>query len=440
MRDAILTKGPVAETILSQTLPMMIGMVAMVAFNLIDTFFVGKLGKDALAAMSFTLPVIMLEGAIAMGLGMGASTVISHAIGRGDQEAVKRLTTDSLVLSVLIVLITVIVGLLTMDPLFRLLGAEGEHLELVKQYMRIWYPGVVCVVIPMVGNAAIRAAGNTRIPSMLMLCAIGINLVLDPLLIFGIGIFPRWELAGAAAATVVSRATTLVVVLVVLHKRFNMLTAARPTLRELLNSWKQLLSIGVPAMLTQLLVPLTVGLLMRLISTFGAAAVAATGLAYRIEMFALSPLMALSAVIVPFVGQNSGANLPERVREGIDFSYRFAMLLGAGVFLLFMGCGHWIVDRFTTDPETAAIGTAYLGFIGIGFAGVGVARVSEQSFNALKKPLYATALVALRMLVLLLPMALLGAHLYGIVGLYAGAGIGSALAGVIAVPLLQKKL
>ena len=207
---ANLTEGDPGKTIMKLTGPMMIGMIGMVIFNLVDTLYIGRLGTEALAAMSFTLPVVMLQGSISMGLGVGVSAVISRAIGAGNQEKVKRLTTDSLFLSVLIVTSFVVLGYLTIDPLFRLLGAEGELLILVKQYMSIWYVGVPFVVIPMIGNSAIRAAGNTVIPSGIMLTAITVNIVLDPLLIFGIGPFPRMELAGAALATVIARSTTRV--------------------------------------------------------------------------------------------------------------------------------------------------------------------------------------------------------------------------------------
>jgi len=240
-----LIDGPVARTLLNLTIPMIIGMVGIVAFNLVDTFFVGQLGTQELAALSFTFPIIMVIGSLAMGIGTGASAVISQAIGRGDHNKVQRLTTDSLILSFLLVAFFVAFGMLTIEPLFRLLGAEPEIIPLIREYMVIWYPGVLFLIIPMVGNNAIRATGDTKTPSAIMLVAVVVNIILDPLLIFGLGPFPMLGLEGAAIATVVSRAITLVVALWVLYYRDRMMTFELPAPKELIDSWKSILYIGM---------------------------------------------------------------------------------------------------------------------------------------------------------------------------------------------------
>ncbi len=251
MNRARLLEGPIRKTIVSLTIPMSVGMIGMVIFNLVDAYFVGKLGTAYLAAVGFALPVVMLQGAISMGLGVGASSIISRAIGRGDVQQVQRLTVDSLGLSVILVIVLVLVGLLTIDPLFTFIGARGEMLALVRGYMAVWYLGVPFVVIPMVGNNAIRAAGNTVIPSAIMLIAIIVNGIFDPLLIFGVGPFPRLELRGAALATILARFTTMAASLLFLHFRFGMLTRVLPTRKQLATSWGQILHVGAPASLTQ---------------------------------------------------------------------------------------------------------------------------------------------------------------------------------------------
>lgn len=187
---AILTEEPVGKTLTKLTWPMVIGILGMVTFNLADTFFVGRLGTLELAALSFTFPVVMVVSSLALGLGIGTSSVVSRAIGEGDEAKVKRLTTDSIILSFLVVGVFVVVGRLTIEPVFRMLGATPDILPLVKQYMQIWYPGMIFVVVPMVGNSAIRATGDTKTPSAIMLIAVTVNFIFDPLFIFGIGPFP----------------------------------------------------------------------------------------------------------------------------------------------------------------------------------------------------------------------------------------------------------
>ena len=238
---AILIRGSIGKTISKLTLQMWIGILGMQVFNLVDTFFVGQLGAKQLAAMGFTFPVVLVVNSIALGLGIGASAVISRAIGKGDQYEMQRLTTDSLFLSFVIVTAFVIGGLFTIGPLFRALGAKPEILKLINSYMRIWYIGMPFVVIPMVGNNAIRATGDTKTPSIIMITAVFINLTLDPLLIFGFGPFPRLELAGAATATVFSRATTFIMALWILHHRERMITLHIPRLEEIFASWKRIL-------------------------------------------------------------------------------------------------------------------------------------------------------------------------------------------------------
>jgi putative MATE family efflux protein len=187
---ASLTEGPIGHTLFRLSVPMFFGIFSAIAFNIVDTFFVGQLGTLQLAAMSFTFPVVSLIGGLSLGLGAGASAIISRAIGRGDHQEVQRLTSDSLVLSLLIVVFFVIIGLLTMDQVFYLMGATPDIMDMVKDYMRIWYPGMAFIIIPMVGNNALRATGDTKTPMKIMLVSFIINLVLDPLLIFGLGPFP----------------------------------------------------------------------------------------------------------------------------------------------------------------------------------------------------------------------------------------------------------
>ncbi|MFH1864288.1 MAG: MATE family efflux transporter, partial [Candidatus Eisenbacteria bacterium] len=218
------------------TAPMILGMVGIHLFHLVDTFFVGRLGTQELAAMSFTFPVVFVIQGMSLGLGLGASAVISRAIGEGDWGRVRRLTTDSLALAFLIVAFLIVVGLFTIDPVFRLMGATDEFMPLIRSYMLVWYPGMIFVVMPMVGNNAIRATGDTRTPSLIMITAACVNGVLDPLFIFGIGPFPRLELAGAALATVIGRSITFTLALLILARRERMLTRSFPGLRALWHS------------------------------------------------------------------------------------------------------------------------------------------------------------------------------------------------------------
>jgi putative MATE family efflux protein len=440
LKGASLVQGPVGKTLIKLTIPMVVGVLGMVLFNLADAFFVGQLGTTELAALSFTFPVVLVIASLALGLGTGASAVISLAIGEGDRHKMQRLTTDSLLLALLIVACFVVIGLLTIDPLFHLLGATPEILPLIKQYMNIWYFGMIFVVIPMVGNNAIRATGDTKTPATIMLVAVAMNFVVDPLLIFGLGPFPRLELRGAAISTVCARATTMLVALYVLAHREKMLTFQKPSLREVINSWKKVLYIGLPTAGTRMIVPLTTGVITGILAKYGPAAVAGYGVSTRIEFFSLSVLRALSVVLAPFVGQNLGANKLHRVIAGIRYSKRFSLVWGAAMYILLAAAARPIASIFSDNPQVISIIVLYLRIVPLGYGLQGVLVLCAASMNVLNKPMQAAALAIVQMFVFYVPLAYAGSHLYGPPGVFGALALAYLGAGIAAHFVLNRYL
>ncbi|MEM9926429.1 MAG: MATE family efflux transporter [Cyanobacteria bacterium P01_D01_bin.50] len=425
-----LTEGNVGSTLVKLTIPMIWGVFAIIAFNLVDTYFVGQLGTAPLAAMSFTFPVVMTLGSLSMGLGVGASSVISRAIGEGDRQRVQKFTTNSLTLAVTAVLIFVILGFLTIDPLFTALGASADVLPLVKDYMQIWYIGMLFLVVPMVGNSAIRASGNTVTPSVIMIVAAGINIVLDPLLILGIGGFPRMELQGAALATVISRVVTLIAALFVLHFKERMLYLKLPSIQDTLWCWKDILYVGLPAAGSSMINPISIGIITSLLASFGAEAVAAFGVASRLESFALIAMVALSASIAPFVGQNWGAKKYARVGKALQISFLFCLFWGLMVAAILAVNAPSLVAFFNKNPDIVAIASRYLWIVPISYSGAGVILVANSAFNALGKPIPSMVMTVARMFVLYIPLAYIGGRIYGVNGVFAAACISNLIVGI----------
>jgi len=302
-----LTQGPVTKKLISLTIPMVFGMLSIVIFNLVDAFFISRLGTRELAAIGFTFPVIMFFVGIILGFGVAASSVVSRAIGRGDHHQVQRLTTDSIIISLFIMGIATIFGLLSIDWLFRSLGANNETLPLIKQYMNIWYLGIGFIVIPMVGNNALRACGDMLFPSLVMIISTIVNIILDPLLIFGLWGFPQLGLKGAAIATVVARATAMVLSLLILHFKEKLIDFCPAASQGTYRFSKTNFLCWHSSAVSRLLIPVTMAVIMRLVAGFGPAAVAAFGVAAKIEMFVFVLIMALATALIPFVGQNWGA-------------------------------------------------------------------------------------------------------------------------------------
>ena len=430
-KNARLIEGPVQKTLIRLTLPMVLGMLGMVIFNLSDTFFVGQLGTNQLAALTFTFPVVLVVSSIAMGLGIGASAVISRAIGEGNHYKVKRLTTDSLTLSLIFVGFFALFGLFTINPLFRLLGASGEILTYINQYMTIWYLGVVFVVIPMVGNNAIRASGDTKTPGLIMVFAAFINIVLDPILIFGIGPFPRLEIAGAAIATVIARASTLILSFWFLAFKEKMIAFNIPGFRTVVDSWKQVLYIGLPTAATKIVIPLGAGVILSLVATYGSEAVAGFGVATRIEFFALAVVMALSSVLGPFIGQNWGAGKFGRIKSGIKFSYKFSLIWGLVIFIIFAILGGPIGSLFSNNPNVISVTRLYLLIIPIGYGLYGILVLATSTLSVLKKPIHAAILTLTQTFLLYVPMAYIGSYFFGLWGVFVALPMSYFIAGII---------
>jgi putative MATE family efflux protein len=331
-------------------------------------------------------------------------------------------------------IILVVAGLsyLNLHSIFKLMGASDESFPLIEEYMIPWLMGVVFVVIPIVGNSAIRATGDTKTPSIIMVIAAVVNAVLDPILIFGYGPFPEMGIEGAAIATVISYISIMFAGLWVLGKRERMLTSNWPGIAEILSSWKALLYIGIPAMLTQLLFPLSNAVLTRLAADLGDATVAAFGVGTRIESLAMIGSMALSSVIIPFIGQNYGANNFDRIKTASRFILRFALIWGgtAWVFLALISGG--IAWAFTDDPEIQTLIKQFFWIVPFGFGFHGISQLISASCNALHRPFHSTTINILRLFLFLIPLVYLGSQIWGTTGFFFGIALGNLATGATA--------
>lgn len=413
-----LTTGSIPKKLTSLTVPMMLGIISLVAFNLVDTYFVGKLGSLQLAALSFTFPVILVIFGLVQGLGTGTTALISKSIGKNDRVKAARETTDSVFLSVLISGLFIMVGLLTVKPTFKLLGASDEILPYVTEYMTIWYFALFFVTVPFVGNSAIRATGDTLTPSMIMVFSVIVNAILDPLLIFGYGPFPELGLAGAAYATAISRGMTMVLSFLVLNYREKLIVRKIPSWPVIWKSWKGVLYIAIPSSFSRMIVPVFTGLITAMLADYGEFAVAAYGVGTRIEFLAMSVLFALSASIGPFTGQNFGLGNYTRIRTGINYANIFSIAWGIVAAVVLYFAAEPVAAIFTSDKKIIEATTLFLTIVPIGFGFRGVVQVVNSNINTLNKPLYAFLIVVLQMLVIGIPILYLGDYLFEVKGIY----------------------
>jgi len=428
-----LTEGPINPALLKLAAPMALGIVFILAVNLADTYYVARLGTDQLAAMTFTFPIVTGVMSVAMGLSVGATTAIARAIGHGDESLVKRLTTHALMLALLVVGMVSGLGVLTQEPIIEALGAAPALIPMITDYMTIWFAGSVFLVVPIVANGALRAAGDAKTPMWIMLGAAIANMVLDPMFIFGFGPIPRMELQGAAIATLIARALTLVVVLYVLTVRARMIELHVPGWAALKDSWGKVISVGAPAALTNVLGPVAVALITALVAREGSEAVAAYGIGARLDSMLLIPTMALTSALSPFIGQNWGAHLVERVNQAVRTSVRFSILWGLGALALLELTAPRLAAVFSDDPAVREALVIYLRLMPLGYAANAVTSVANSSFNAVDRAVRATLVSAARSLLLAVPLAVVGQQIWGLGGIYGGlvlANLGAALLGL----------
>jgi putative MATE family efflux protein len=415
-----LTQGNIRTLLIELTIPMIFGILGIIAFNLADTYFVGKIGMVPMAALTFTFPVVTVINSINLGIGIGTSAVVSKAVGQRDHDLVRRLATDSLTLGVLFSLIAVTIGQLTIVPLFTMLGADSEVMPYIIKYMRVWYAGAPFVVIPMIGNNSIRALGDTKTPSIVMLVSASINVLMDPILIFGLGPIPALGVTGAALATVVARGITFIFALYVLVMREKVVSIEGASVKKILKTWRTILFIGVPNAIARIIIPIGAGIITGVIAGFGNNAVAGFGIATRLEFLALAVVGSLSSVIPVFVGQNYGAGEFVRIRQAIRMSQRFVIIYGALMYGLLFFVARPLAMLFTKDPGVVDVVVLYMRIAPAGYAFSGILQVMTASFNALHKPINGAVLNLIQIIGLYVPIALLASNILGLTGVFIG--------------------
>lgn len=414
-----LTKDDIQATLVAMTLPMLVGMITLMTFSLVDTFFISMLGTVQLAAISFTFPVSFALISLSIGLSIGTSAVIAKALGAGRLDDARNDGQVALALSSALVAILAVLGFCFSAPLFSLLGADADTLVYIHQYMDIWFCGAVLLVLPMVGNAVLRAAGDTKTPSIIMVCSGLVNAVLDPILIFGLGPIPAMGMQGAAIATLASWVLGAVLILHLLIKR-QLISTHWINAVELLTICRKILRIGLPAAGANMLTPLAMAILTAMMASYGAQAVAAFGVGARLESIACIVVLALSMTLPPFISQNYGAGIMQRVQQAYRLCGRFVLFWQFGIYLVLAVLAYPLARVFSDEPEVVRIVCLFIWLVPLGYGLQGITILTNSSFNALHKPGSALALSLVRLFIFYVPMAWLGGNLFGITGLFIG--------------------
>jgi putative MATE family efflux protein len=429
---ADLLNNDIAVTLRKMTLPMIIGMIVLMTFGLVDTFFIGMLGTQELAAISFTFPVTFTVISLNIGLGIGTSAIIAKLLGSKQNKQAKETATGALMLTMVLAIVLAVIGVITIEPIFKLMGADKEQLVFIKEYMLVWYAAGVFLAMPMVGNSVLRAYGDTKTPSYVMAFGGLINVILDPILIFGWGPIPAFGMKGAAIATLVAWAVGLLYILYVLAVKRKLIEPKLLNWQQLKRSTGGILKIGLPAAGANMLTPFSAGIVTSIVAGYGPQAVAAWGVGGRLESIASIVVLSLSMSLPPFISQNFGASKLERVRQAYSLCVRFVIVWQLIIFAILAILSGVIANIFTNEPEVASTIVLFLVIVPLGYGMQGVTILTNSSFNAMHMPMSALSLNVMRLFVFFVPFSILGSYWFELPGLFWAAVLANLSVGCIA--------
>jgi len=375
------TAGPIGRALMLLAVPMVLEVALESVFAVVNVFWVGRLGPGAVATVGLTEAMFSCIYALGMGLGIGATAMVARRIGEKNPDGAARAAVQAIALGGMFAVPIAVVGGVFAPDLLRLMGADAAVVAEGNGFTRVMFSGNIVVLLLFLINAIFRGAGDAAIAMRSLWVANICNLILDPLLIFGIGPFPELGLTGAAVATTVGRGMGVVYQFYRLAERNNRFTIRREHLRldpSLLSSMLRLSGTGM----FQILIGTTswIGLI-RVISTFGSVALAGYTVTMRIVIFAILPAWGMSNAAATMMGQALGARKPDRAEQAVWRAGLYNLIFLGSLGVLFVVAAPWLVNAFTPDPEVRRLATLGLRIIAAGFPFYAYGLVLTSSFN-----------------------------------------------------------
>ena len=433
-KKTILT-GKVLPTLMNLSYPIIIAMTCQTAFKFIDTYFVSRLGREAIAAMSLTFPFFIFLIALAIGLSIGTSSLVARTIGAGNIEETQKGAKNAILLALIAGVIFTGGGIVLAPYLVSFMGATGQIYDYTLQYVVVILSASLLKYGFNVLDGTIRGEGNTRVSMVMMITAILTNIILDPLLIFGIWFFPRLEMAGAALATGISWGVGCCVVIVYYLMGKGIIRLNFKGFRLDLRSMMEIIKVGFPSALSHASMAITILFLSRIILNMegGEEIIAAYGLGFRIEMVALLPVVGLRVGTIIMVGQNYGAGLFKRVNDINHKGNLYVFLIMILVGLVYALVAPFVMGLFTRDANILNLGVQYMRYVALSYGFIGMGMVSNASFQGMGRGFPPLVNTALRLIVFQLSLA----YLFGIIlekgapGIWAGIFLSNIMYGLI---------
>jgi putative MATE family efflux protein len=402
-----LTTGPLTRHLLKTTGFMLVTMVFQTLYFLIDLYWVGRLGTEAVAAVGVAGNLSFIVLALTQMLGVGTTTVVSHAVGRKDHAQATFLFNQSQVLAMVTGAAFLVLGLALRSRYSAVMGADAETARLSDAYLLWFIPAMALQFALVAMGSALRAAGNFKPGMIVSTASVIINMVLAPFLIFGWGTGHPLGVAGAAISSLVAIVIALVWFSTYFFKRDSYLHFNTDLWAPKLAEWRRMLAIGLPAGFEFGMMAVYLAVVYAITRPFGAAAQAGFGIGQRIVQAGFMPVVALGFAVAPVAGQNFGARLPDRVKA----TFKDASLMAAGVMIVFALASHIapaaLVGIFSNDPAVVAVGEEYLRIVSWNYVASGLVFVASSMFQAMGNTMPSLIASAVRVLLISVPAVLL---------------------------------
>lgn len=440
MNDTFMKEKPVLPLILSMTLPMVLSMLVNSLYNIIDSFFVAQISEEAMTALSLVYPVQNFINAVGIGFGVGINSVIAFYLGAGDNKKADQAATQGLVLAMIHGVVMTVCCITMMPAFLGMFTSSKTVIELGARYSVIAFAFTLIIIVGITFEKLFQAVGNMKTTMISLMCGCITNIVLDPVLIFGYGPFPKMGIEGAALATGIGQALTLAIYLVVYFVRPIPVHIRRQYF--LLNKKMviKLYSIGIPATLNLALPSLLISVLNAILAAYSEVYILVLGIYYKLQTFIYLPANGIVQGMRPLIGYNYGAGENKRVSQIYKIVLCMSgiiMVLGTVICLLIPG---QLIGLFTHTEATIQTGETALRIISAGFLVSAVSVTSSGALEGLGKGTPSLLISLFRYVVVIIPIAFLLSRLFGAVGVWNAFWITEAITAIISICIYYKSI
>lgn len=440
MNDTFMKEKPVLPLILSMTLPMVLSMLVNSLYNIIDSFFVAQISEEAMTALSLVYPVQNFINAVGIGFGVGINSVIAFYLGAGDNKKADQAATQGLVLAMIHGIVMTVCCITMMPAFLGMFTSSKTVIELGARYSVIAFAFTLIIIVGITFEKLFQAVGNMKTTMISLMCGCITNIVLDPVLIFGYGPFPKMGIEGAALATGIGQALTLAIYLVVYFVRPIPVHIRRQYF--LLNKKMviKLYSIGIPSTLNLALPSLLISVLNAILAAYSEVYILVLGIYYKLQTFIYLPANGIVQGMRPLIGYNYGAGENKRVSQIYKIVLCMSgiiMVLGTVICLLIPS---QLIGLFTHTEATIQTGETALRIISAGFLVSAVSVTSSGALEGLGKGTPSLLISLFRYVVVIIPIAFLLSRLFGAVGVWNAFWITEAITAIISICIYYKSI